>query len=1525
MKTKKLHSIPNRKTRKIGGNDIPCGVIDGKKVNCPPNSRCETMKDGKKLCKKAVSIKLSKDENEFIIDVPWKRHERWLKFKDTLSNYIPQLSVFINDKKIPPLVLDNLSQVLRVKYKNSKITISLLKELNSHLKTKINNKLFINSVSGANNENELIIVTILYVDMINKESTITIRVQPNQNAQKIKEPEVVEEKEPEVVEEKEPEVVEEKDNKENLKTIIDSYYNEEEPQEEKTVDKEENIEKVKYEKSINELQEKIGVYPGSTNEKEYEKYLFNSEKLHHDFLKTNKENFDFLYPELDDPKFNVKIAKKNEFYDTQYNGTIYDVKTRSEKMCNADFELMPHQLFVRNFLSVQTPYNSLLLFHGLGTGKTCSAIGIAEEMRTFIKNVGSSHKIFIIASPNVQNNFKLQLFDERKLKLEGDVWNLNTCIGNELLKEINPIQSQNMPKNKLVSQINFIIKQHYQFFGYGEFANYVKKKTMISEEIGLTPKDKKIAEIKKIKDIFSNHLIIVDEVHNISSVQSNKENKKTSILLKQVCKYADNMRLLLLSATPMYNTYREIIWITNLLNIVDKRAEIREEDVFDKNGDFIQEKKTEDGRLIEGGKELLIRKLTGYVSYVRGENPYTFPYRIYPEIFDKEHTLTNYPSLQMNKKPVDNKINHTPIYTNSIGEYQKEVYKLIINTLKTKTFSTSVKGKEINMPNFENMESFGYNLLSNPIQSLNIVYPNEKFEKKKENLDEKISENDQEINISEDDEINYENNEELISKMLGSQGLSNIMTYEKKSSPYLLRYNFQYKPETVEKYGKIFSPEVLENYSYKINNICNIIKKSKGIVMIYSQYLDSGIVPIALALESIGFTRFGNASHTQPLFKTAQTEPIDSITLKTNSELKKENRPFKQAKYVMISGDKYFSPDNSADLKVITDNSNKNGEIVKVVLITKAAAEGLDFKNIRQLHILEPWYNSSRTEQIIGRTVRNLSHCSLPFEQRNVEIYLHATNPENDEETADLYVYRYAENKAIQIGKVTRVLKEIAVDCILNIGQTNLTLESLNAQSNGQKINLELSSFPEDKTISYEIGDKPFTALCDYMDTCNYICNPHEELKDLELFKNTYNEQFAKMNFPNIVKRIRQLMREQSFYTREDLIQSILQFKNFPIQHIDYALSQLVNSKNEYVLDKYGRYGYLINKEQYYVFQPYEITDSFSSLQEREKPIPSKYQAIDMELPLKKELEEENDKETIENLALNFKDIIALLDKNIQTTKDEIENQNKMKEEYNSIQKITKSKILEFRKKYKVVTNTDDWYKNIGFINELLTTKYGVTQEQVYSFIIDHFLDFLDIGSHLTILNTIFQDDFKENEVSTHKYILSYYNNFIITNRDKKAIMLPDKKTKMYIFDENAKKWSLARETEVYKFSNEIAKKYTIPTRKINNILGFVYPSKSGIEFKIKSLKGDKNSKGVLCGKIGKIDILHRLKPLLIENPHKISNWPEFKSEELNKYSKTNLCTFFECIVRFYNKSAQDKYWFLNTTLALSNKLELEF
>ena len=114
-----------------------------------------------------------------------------------------------------------------------------------------------------------------------------------------------------------------------------------------------------------------------------------------------------LYPEMNDEDFNLKIALKEEFNKTEKKEIdTNDFEEYSNKVCNMNFELLPHQIFVKNFLSYLTPYNSLFLFHGLGSGKTCSAIGISETMRIYLQNLNIKQKILVVASPNVQDNFK---------------------------------------------------------------------------------------------------------------------------------------------------------------------------------------------------------------------------------------------------------------------------------------------------------------------------------------------------------------------------------------------------------------------------------------------------------------------------------------------------------------------------------------------------------------------------------------------------------------------------------------------------------------------------------------------------------------------------------------------------------------------------------------------------------------------------------------------------------------------------------------------------------------------------------------------------------------------------------------------------------------------------------------------------------------------------------------------------------------------------------------------------------------
>ena len=708
---------------------------------------------------------------------------------------------------------------------------------------------------------------------------------------------------------------------------------------------------------------------------ENNKRLLEKEERERNELRDNSQ-YPYLYPNLSDPNFIIKIAEKKEFNDTQYDGKIHNLEEYAQILCNSDFELAPHQIFVRNYLSNQTPYNSLLLFHGLGSGKTCTAITLSEEYRQYMKQLGSPQRIIVLANKNVQDNYKLQLFDERKLKEINGLWNLKTCTGNKFLQEINPMNMKGIARDKVIKQIEKIIRDSYLFLGYREFGGLLRRRIekYNAEEDPVKRKRKIAAALKKE---FSNRLIIIDEVHNMRISDDSTEEGKVAKRLMELAKITDNMKLLLLSATPMFNSVAEIIWLINLMNTNDKRATIGLKEVFDSTGNL----KVNDG--VETGKELLIQKATGYVSYVRGDNPYTFPYRAFPNVFAKKHTFAeiSYPKYQINGNEITEPIEHINVYLTEIGSYQKEVYEKIIENIQDKynklTEETIEKGVK-------------FTILEGPLQALNMVYPS---------------------------------NTRDIKEMYGSKGLDKAMNHQGSK-----KTQFEYKEETLETFGRIFSPGEIGKYSSKIKSISESILNSEGIILIYSQYIDGGAIPMALALEELGFSRYGGKS-SPSLFKIPPTEARDALTMKPKSQVT-EN--FSPAHYALITGDIIYSPNIIKEIKALTDDKNKEGKEIKVVIITRAASEGIDLKNIRQVHIVDPWYNMNRIEQIIGRAVRTKSHCMLPFIKRNVEIYLYATLLGNDKESADLYLYRFAEDKAVKVGKVTRILKQVAVDCLLN-------------------------------------------------------------------------------------------------------------------------------------------------------------------------------------------------------------------------------------------------------------------------------------------------------------------------------------------------------------------------------------------------------------------------------------------------------------------------------------------------------------
>ena len=229
------------------------------------------------------------------------------------------------------------------------------------------------------------------------------------------------------------------------------------------------------------------------------------EKANRKFFKDHP-NYDLPYPHLDDMNLQQKLTLKKEFR-YKYDGEIKDVNIGALSACKKQeiFELSPHQEFIKRFISYQSPYNGVLLFHGLGSGKTCSAIGITESIRVYSKYIHNFKRILIIASPNVQENFKLQLFDPSNLKKINDIWSIRGCLGNSLIKELNIEQINNLTKEELIHKIHKLINNYYDFTGYIEFANRIQK-CIVQQNGAIQERPTQ----KKLKSAFEDTLIIID-------------------------------------------------------------------------------------------------------------------------------------------------------------------------------------------------------------------------------------------------------------------------------------------------------------------------------------------------------------------------------------------------------------------------------------------------------------------------------------------------------------------------------------------------------------------------------------------------------------------------------------------------------------------------------------------------------------------------------------------------------------------------------------------------------------------------------------------------------------------------------------------------------------------------------------------------------------------------------------------------------------------------------------------------------
>ena len=273
---------------------------------------------------------------------------------------------------------------------------------------------------------------------------------------------------------------------------------------------------------------------------------------------------------------------------------------------------------------------------------------------------------------------------------------------------------------------------------------------------------------------------------------------------------------------------------------------------------------------------------------------------------------------------------------------------------------------------------------------------------------------------------------------------------------------------------KLNDPEQLLKYSPKYNSIIEKCNSINGNVFIYTEYKTlEGIAVLQICLNANGYAPFR-------LGENSSGEMIQ--VFENDDEIRKPKYAFwggnaEESDIIRKIYNNEFDALPISLKKQFAQNKQNNlrGDIVKVLLTTKTGAEGIDLHNVRQVHIVEPYWNPVRTEQVKGRAVRVGSHVKLPEKDRTVEIYTYVTKispkhlkmdktiqDDSDGMCSDEVLFDISQKKLQVMKHLLQLIKEVSIDCSINIEETKGDNEELNCMSYGTSLTRFIYSYVPD-------------------------------------------------------------------------------------------------------------------------------------------------------------------------------------------------------------------------------------------------------------------------------------------------------------------------------------------------------------------------------------------------------------------------------------------------------------------------------
>ena len=698
-----------------------------------------------------------------------------------------------------------------------------------------------------------------------------------------------------------------------------------------------------------------------------------------------------------------------------------------------------YQEMLRDYLSTETPYRGALVYHGLGTGKTATAITVTEGLK-------SDWEIVTILPPSLESNFidEIKKFGDpifRILKDSVTKWiyveekdmpselkeftkkfSLTSRFMRDRTKEINekfslsinpglwlemgPGESDESGKlykdmeeheqEHLNKQLTKMIEMKYNFIGYSPFPDFSLRRKEERKPTG--DRDKFLTRLVRQGDKegtpFNNKIVIIDEVHGFISQVLNKLKKsdlqRASLVYSWIMK-ADQCKLVCLSGTPIVNRPSEIAILINMLKGLQKVYTFELDNMSKEEYDtFIQyirgivNNSPIKQFLIEkkGGKTLLsiVRNPTNFISVISeggviktlpGDNNMSqvaFVDWVYNSI------ESNYKIVLPKKKDIKNLLSSAPndfyriLPAFTIHDKGQE-YDCTDNSVFLDMFFDpryNLRPERIDLlkrmcsgcvsyyPSSEDRESDDMATRNKPEEVLDI-YKDYKSTESIQIVDCPMPHRmfevyNQEREKERDMLRQTRNTKKMYNFEMNTAENVNNNTYHIKSR--IICTTATSKEHNVKQV--LENPELLAQYSPKLTKLMDILQTNKHKCMIYSKFIQNGglnNVEVLLNQADISYRKITG----------------DETKEEKNRNLEEFNRP-------------------DSDIQVI--------------LVSESGKEGISLSNVREVHILEPHFNFTRVQQVIGRAIRKGSHDSLPQSERNVTVYLYiASLPDETDES----------------------------------------------------------------------------------------------------------------------------------------------------------------------------------------------------------------------------------------------------------------------------------------------------------------------------------------------------------------------------------------------------------------------------------------------------------------------------------------------------------------------------------------------